>query len=95
MANIGSFTKQPVEVLDYDIDTSDWITSGDLVITAASVSTPTGLTVVSTSIFDDGLKVKVWVSGGTSGTTYKIETTMTTSDGRTKQSEWRVKVKEV
>jgi len=38
---------------------------------------------------------KVWLSGGTTGTTYKITATLTTTGGRIKQHEILVKVKEV
>lgn len=89
---MDTFTKQPVEVLDFDIDCADWISEGDSVVSAASVA-DTGITIDSTSITSNGEVVKVWVSGGTTGTTYKIETTMTTEDGRVKQHEFRVKVK--
>jgi hypothetical protein len=39
-------------------------------------------------------RVRNWVSGGTSGVTYKIETTTTSAEGRVLQDEIIVKVKE-
>jgi hypothetical protein len=96
MAMIGRFTKQPSEVLDYDIDAGDWLPEDDFIV-SASTTGAAGITIDSTSILagTDGRVVKVWLSGGTSGVTYKLETTVTTDDGRVKQSEWTVQVKEI
>ncbi len=91
--NIGSFTKQPVEVKDYDIDYSEWLTAGDNVQSATVAVAPTGLTV--TSVFVNDPRVKIWLSGGTDGTQYKLTVTMTTADGRIKQDEFKVRVKDV
>jgi len=35
------------------------------------------------------------VSGGATGTTYKLTVTATTADGRVKQDEFKVKVKDI
>ena len=91
--NLGNFTKQPVEIIDYDIDYSEWLTAGDNVQAASVEVTPIGLTVESTFINDH--RVKIWVSGGTTGTTYKLTVTATTADGRVKQDEFKVKVKDI
>lgn len=92
MAIIGTMQKQPGENLDYDIDFSDWIPEGDYI--ASAVVTPiTGIAVGVVTVFDDYF-VKVWLSGGTSGTTYKLEVTATTNNGRIKQAEFKVKVRE-
>ena len=42
---------------------------------------------------EDGV-VKVWTTGGTDGTTYKITATVTTQGSRVKQAEIKIKVKE-
>jgi hypothetical protein len=56
--------------------------------------TPVGLTV--TSLVPLGAKsAKIWITGGVSGTTYKIEVTVTTSLGRVKQDELKCKIKEI
>ena len=90
---LGNFTKQPVDVVDYDIDYSEWLTTGDNVQSTVVTVTPEGLTV--DSVFVNDPRVKIWVSGGTNGTTYKITATTTTADGRVKQDEFRVKVKDI
>ena len=91
--NLGNFNKQPVEIIDYDIDYSEWLTPGDNVQAASVEVVPVGLTVESTFINDP--RVKIWVSGGTTGTTYKLTVTMTSDDGRIKQDEFRLKVKDL
>ncbi len=91
--NLGNFTKQPVEVKDYDIDYSEWLTTKDNVQSATVEVAPTGLTIEATYINDP--RIKVWVAGGTDGTQYKLTVTMTSADGRVKQDEFKIRVKEV
>jgi len=91
--NLGNFTKQPVEVKDYDIDYSEWLTAGDNVQSATVVVAPAGLTVES--VFVNDPRVKIWVSGGTDTLQYKLTVTMTSADGRVKQDEFKIRVKDV
>ena len=90
---LGNFTKQPVDVVDYDIDYSEWLTTGDNVQSTVVTVTPEGLTV--DSVFVNDPRIKIWISGGTNGVTYKVTVTATTADGRVKQDEFRVKVKDI
>ena len=90
--NLGTFTKQPVEVKDYDLDYSEWLVAADTVEAAEVTVEPAGLTVGS--VFTQDRKIKVWLSAGTNGTVYKLTVTMTTADGRVKQDEFKVKVKD-
>lgn len=90
---LGKFEKQPADVLDYDFDYSDWLDDRSDTIATYNVVAETGLTVgLVTAI--SGV-VKVFLSGGTDGQTYKVTCTVTTTGGRTKQAEISVKVKEV
>lgn len=88
---IGIVEKQPSEKLDYDIDYSLWLYDGDSVSTV-SVVVPDGLTLISSTV--DSPVVKLWVSGGVNGSTYKLEITATTAHQRIKQDELKIKVKE-
>lgn len=90
---LGNFTKQPIDVLDYDIDYSEWLTTNDNVENVNVTVEPSGLTVGNTFINDP--RVKIYLSSGANGTTYKITITMTTTDGRVKQDEFKLKVKEI
>lgn len=91
MAIIGTFIQQPNDVLDYDIPYE--LVAGDSLASAVATATPAGL-VVDDPPTIDGNRVKVWLSGGTHGVTYKVEVTTTTAQGRVKQDEIRLKVRE-
>jgi hypothetical protein len=64
---------------------------GDTLLSVTTAATPSGLTV--TNVLGDDY-VKVWLSDGSVGS-YKVEVTVTTSRGRVKQDEFKVKIKEV
>ena len=89
MAYLASYTQQPADRLDYDIPCD--LVDGDSLASATVVVTPAGLTVNHVIV---GNNVKLWVEGGTDATTYKTEVTMTTTLGRTKQVEVKVKIKD-
>ena len=93
MSLLGSFIKQPAETESYSITYEDDLTTGDNVESAVATVAPVGLT-VETPVVDDPM-VRMWVSGGTNGVTYKITVTTTTADGRILQDEFRVKVKDL
>lgn len=92
MAILEKFEKQPADVQDFDISYVDWL--ADMADTAVSsvVTTDPGIVLDSHSL-TNGV-VKVWLSGGTSGVSYKVTATLTTTAGRVKQSEIVVKVRE-
>ena len=92
MTILETHTKQPADVLDYDIDYTDWL--GSDTIASKTVTADDGITIDSSAITGAGTRVKTWISGGTTATTYKITVTITTTGGLTKQDEFRVKVKE-
>ncbi len=91
MPIIGSQKQQPSETLDYDIDFSDWLPAGDVITTVQLSVDQAGLTL---SYALQSPKVKVWCSGGTNGITYKITVKATTNDGRVKEVEFKLKVKD-
>lgn len=88
---LGSFIKQPAETLDYDLDFDDALPSSDEVVSATVIAIPDTMTVYATIA---GRLVKVWASGGTDKVKYKIEVTATTDEGRIKQDEFYLMVKE-
>ncbi len=91
---MDSFPKQPAERRDIDVVTDDWMPESDYIQTATSVVSPSGLTIESTSVTTANTRAKVWVSGGTDMVNYKVTTTITTHDGRIKEHEFMVKVRE-
>lgn len=89
---LAKFEKQPSEVQDYDIDYSEYLTALEDTAATAVVTCDSGLTVISSSVI--GSVVKVWVSGGDSGATYKVTSLLTTTGGRKREADIKVKVKE-
>jgi len=90
---LETFTKQPREKLDYDVLYEDWLPDTDQIDAGKSTVTADkpGLNVTFTVT---GKVVKVWISGGANKTTYKVTLTIETDDGRVKQDEFIVKVKD-
>lgn len=90
---LDTYTQQPTDRLDYDIDYTEFLPGTDEIDAAKvvlAVDRP-GLTVFATVT---GPILKVWVEGGTNKTTYKITVSIETHDGRKKQDEFIVKIKD-
>lgn len=94
MAVIATFEKQPVDVLDYDIDYASWLPDNDVISSVQTTVLPIGLEIDTAIVINSGTRIKLWVSGGEAGETYKVEVTVTTSLNRVKQDEVRFRVKE-
>jgi hypothetical protein len=96
---LGTYSKQPGEKLDYDIDFSEWLPIGDTIQsnTVSVEIAPDNTLVVTTPgvISSTGKVVKVWVEAGTSGLTYQVNIVATTVGGRVKEVEFKVRVKEI
>lgn len=75
-------SKDPSSILDYGFDWVDYLGTDTISTSSWSVS-PAGLSAVSTS--KDGAVTRVWLSGGTVGTTYQATNTIVTLAGRTDQ----------
>lgn len=97
--------KQPADVQDFDADFSAFLNDlGDTgesatVVVADGITLDTHTLITSTADHEvsgivDGV-VKVWLSGGTTGNTYKVTVTLTTTGGRVRQYEFNCKVKEL
>lgn len=92
MSVLGTFTKQPTEVLDYDVSFADWLGGrSDLPQTATTTVDP-GLTLVSSTLI--GQTVKVVLSGGLNGGKYKVTVHLTTDTGLVKEADFFVRIKE-
>lgn len=84
-----TFQKQPRDSLDYDIDFSDWLYEGDRIQSVTVVDAPVGIDIDSTGYTDTS--VKIWVSNGTSGESYKI-TLLVYTNSRVKEVELMIVV---
>lgn len=96
---LGTFNKQPADRYDYDFNYSEWLTVNDNLESTVVTTFPDdsaevdGLQVDIVVVIDP--LIKIWLSGGKNGVTYKITMTTTTADGRIKQDEFKVKVKDI
>jgi len=94
MSIVGTVTQQPADVLDYDIDFAEAFPPGDEIVACHIESVPPMPLPPSYAI--SAQRVKVWVyAGGSDGTKYKISVRPTTGDGRVKEAELMVRIKEV
>lgn len=93
MGVLAKFTKQPSERQDYDIDYRAWLTQCADTAVSYSADVESGMT-LNHSTLVDGV-VKVWLSGGTSGSRYKVTVSITTAGGRVHEVEIVIVVKEV
>lgn len=90
---LETFEKQPGETRYFGISFVDWLAKvGD---TGASVtgSAQTGLTLSATTLASGVARISV--SGGTTGTKYKVTVRLTTTAGQIKEVDVYVKVKEI
>jgi len=72
-------TKRATEVLDYEFDwlTEEWLESTEEISTSTWIAT-SGITMETDS--NTTTTTTVWVSGGTSGETYKLTNTIVTDN---------------
>lgn len=87
---IPSFSsKDPDEVLDYVVNWAARLATDDTIATS-TWTVPAGITKDSSSNTDT--TTKVWLSGGTLGTTYTLLNRVTTVDGRTMDQSVKIKI---
>lgn len=89
MSAENTFLKDSAAVLDYQWDWSDWLASGETIV-SGTVTTPTGI--VEDSEVIGSTAVTAWLSGGTVGVTYVLQCTITTSAGRTDNRKMIIRV---
>jgi hypothetical protein len=86
--------KDPAAVLDYQLDwdvaNDSWL-AGDT-IAGVVWTVDTGL--IRDSQSNSTTAAKVWLSGGTAGTTYQVACRITTAAGRSDERTFRVAVKQ-
>jgi hypothetical protein len=72
--------KAPGDVVDYGFDYQDELVAGETITASTWSVAPAGLDLAAEGV--DGTIATQWTSGGTAGTIYTLENTMTTSGGR-------------
>ena len=87
---VRSFQKDPDASLDFGFDWTEWLESGDVVLSSAWTSTPSGLTLFGPDF--GPTSTVTWLSGGEDGTEYLVTNRVTTRDGRTDDRTFAVSV---
>ena len=90
---LGTLTKQPADYLDYDVNFEEWLTDDDTIASAGATVEPAGELTIGDVLISSPI-VKLWLSGGLDGKTYKITLTATTAFGRVKETEFRIRVRD-
>jgi len=95
MPILGRYSKQPGDALDYDVDYTEWFSNRADAPLSFDVVADAGITIDNTMLI--GNVVRVTLSGGTSGRSYKITVRLTTNAGvaNVKEADFVVRVKEV
>jgi len=101
------FTKQPREVLDYDVDLTDWFREtpdDDIEGVEVSVSSfseqPPALEIGPAPhnpvvlLGANPTRFKVWIGGGTDGMDYTVTCVIRTEQDRVKEVEFKIKVRD-
>lgn len=89
-----SLVKQPGENRLYDMDFSPLLAEGETLSSCTVASTPVGLT-LSGSATVSGSTASQRISGGTSGTRYKLTFTAVTSAGNTVEADGILQVRDL
>lgn len=90
--SLATLTKDPDDVLDYDVDFVQWLPVGDRLVSAVSTISASTATVNDT-IVADGM-VKVWIAGGAAGENAVVKVLATTEQGRTKDVSFRLQIRD-
>lgn len=89
---LGTFIKQPADITDYDVEYQEWLPVGDSLFDTQVTVSPDTITIQAARVVDQ--RVNIWLEGGAAGTTYKFTVNTTTTNGRVRQDEFRVKIKD-
>lgn len=89
---LKTYTKQPLEIKDYDIDYAPWLlpmsdTLDAVDVTIVCIDDPTDTTLVCDEVLHTTVVAKFWVRGGTAGRRYKLTANASTVGGRVDESE--------
>ena len=101
MALLDRFIKQPADIKKYQVDYSEWLATGETVlsvVTAVTILNPASndvgeptMTIGTTQVVG-GTVFEYYVSLGTDGKRYKVTFQATTSDSQVVESEVEFKV---
>jgi hypothetical protein len=87
-------TKDPDEVVDYELSWADQMTADADTISTSTWTVPAGITKVTSSIIGTNTISKIWFSGGTAGQSYSCLNRVVTAGGRTLDQTVKLKMKD-
>lgn len=90
-------TKDPNATLDYVLDLTKWVPTGDTLSAASWTCVPgdeDSIIDVSPAPSISGSKATVWLTGGTAGQVYDLTCAFTTTQGRVDNRTVQVKIRE-
>lgn len=87
--SLGTRYKDPNAKLDYKVDWSLWLTTGDE-IASVTWTVPAGLT--NEAVANTTTTATIWLSGGTLDASYDVACKVTTTDGRIDERTFRIYV---
>ena len=82
MPTLQTFLHDPDAKLDYSVDWTLWLPTGDAVDTSTWAVSPEGPTLTSSTIDIDGKITTIWFEGGTAGSKYVLTNHIITTEGR-------------
>ena len=74
---MADFIKDPNAVLDYGFDWSDWLQTGETIVTSTWIN-PDAITVVTSANLAES--TVIWVSAGTAGKSYRLTNRIVTNN---------------
>lgn len=92
MSKTWDRSKDPNEVVDYDLSWVDQMTEDTDTIASSTWTVPSGITKASES--NTTTRTKVWLSGGTAGLTYTLLNRVVTTGLRTFDQSVKLKMKD-
>ncbi|MCK1670304.1 hypothetical protein [Bradyrhizobium sp. 150] len=92
MSKTWDRSKDPNEVVDYDLSWADQMTADTDTIASSTWTVPVSITKDSSS--NTTTRTKVWLSGGTTGETYTLLNRVVTTGGRTFDQSVKLKMKD-
>jgi len=90
------YTKDPDAVLDYTVDWTAWLPSGDTITASTfTVNSDADNAVVVDDQLNDAHTTTVWLSGGVAGQKYTVTNHITTAAGRQDDRSLTITIKEL
>lgn len=92
MPTLQTFTHDPDAKLDYSIDWTKWLATGDAVQTSSWTVSPTGPSLTGNSVDAGGKITTIWFDGGEVGKRYVLTNSIVTTNGREDDRSITVKI---